>query len=142
MNEKKVKNKKSKALESSESNLKTKKVKRFVAILFLGGILISGGIIMGNLIQNLIDQGLSEHIVFPSSQDSNYDQFISNNYSGAPEEYYSYYLWNLTNPKEYLSGDVPIYDEIGPFVFRAYKTKYDIEFNNDNTEVTYKEFID
>ncbi|MFO7795733.1 MAG: hypothetical protein ACQERB_03165 [Promethearchaeati archaeon] len=142
MSEKKVKKKKNKPLEASETNLTPKKVKRFVAILILGGILISGGIIMGNLIQNLINQGLSEHIVIPSSQDSNYDHFTSNNYSGAPEEYYSYYLWNLTNSEEFLAGGTPVYEEVGPFVFLAYKTKYDIEFNGDNTEVTYKEYVD
>ncbi|MBD3211208.1 MAG: hypothetical protein GF311_01275 [Candidatus Lokiarchaeota archaeon] len=142
MNKKQTGRIEAKNVKTTSNMLRKKNIKRYVAICSLGVILISAGVALPIVIQNLINDGLSEQIVVPSSTDPNYDHWTSNNYEGAPEEYYTYYLWNLTNPEQYLSGENPLYEEIGPFKFRAFKYKYDITFQADDKIVTYKEYVD
>jgi len=112
-----------------------------LSVLILGIALIPGSLLMNSFIQGKIDEGIQEQTVVPSSTSSHYHTFTSNNYPGAPEEYKSFYLWNLTNPSEFLSGaGKPIYEEVGPFKFRDYHYKYDVSYSQDNSEVTYKEY--
>ncbi len=122
---------------------KPKKINQVAAIslLILGIALIPGAIFLNSFIQEEIDKGIEEQILVPTSPGTNFLAFITNDYLGAPEEFKTFYLWNLTNPDEFLSGDEkPIYEQIGPFKFRDLKYKYDIAYNPLLTEVTYKEY--
>ena len=42
----------------------------------------------------------------------------SNFYKGAPPMYQNVYLFNLTNPDDVLQGGSPVFQEIGPYVYR------------------------
>ena len=123
----------------NNKKIKPKRISLFV-IIALGIALMPTSLILGNIIQDEIDKGIAEQVEVPDPDDSKYDEWENNNYEDAPEIYTTYYLWNLTNPDEYLAGDKPIYEEIGPFVFREYKFKYNVDFNDAKSEVTFKEF--
>ena len=53
--------------------------------------------------------------------------------------YQKFYLFNITNTEEMLSGGRPTVNEIGPFVYHLNMTKGDIKFNSNNTIVSYVE---
>jgi hypothetical protein len=49
-------------------------------------------------------------------------------------------MWNLTNPIKFLMGEKPELEEIGPYTFREYTTKYNVSYSTNMVEVTYKEY--
>ena len=109
-------------------------------VLILGLALMPTGFILSNVVQERIDEGIAEQVEVPHPHNSKFEEWGSNDYEDAPEIYTKYYVWNLTNPEGFLAGDKPIYEEIGPFVFREFKYKYDVKFSNDKDEVTFKEY--
>ncbi|MFX1393902.1 MAG: hypothetical protein ACFFAH_10040, partial [Promethearchaeota archaeon] len=111
-----------------------------VFLLAMGMILMPSGFLLSNYIQQRIDEGIKEQVEVPSKHSSAYDEWLSNDYDDAPEIIRTFYLWNLTNHNEYLDGDKPNYEEIGPFVFREYNYKYDVEFSDNKEEVTFKKY--
>jgi len=111
------------------------------SLLGLGIVLMPIGFVLANVIQGLINDGINDYAVFPSSETSgNYQTWVSNDYEGAPEIIRKYYLWNLTNKEGYLQGEKPAFEEIGPFIYREYKTRYNIHFEKNGEEVTYNEY--
>lgn len=52
--------------------------------------------------------------------------------------YLQFYIFNLTNPAEFLSGNKPSLVQIGPYTYSERRVKFDIVFN-DNGTVTYKQ---
>lgn len=47
------------------------------------------------------------------------------------------YLFNVTNPYEVMNGGKPRVQEIGPYVFDEYKTKFGLEDNEEEDTVEY-----
>jgi len=111
-----------------------------LVLLALGVALLPAGFLLSDLVQDRIDEGVADQVQVPHPHNSEFEEWETNDYEGAPEIYRSYYLWNLTNPDDFLAGDTPNYEEVGPFVFREIKHKYNIRFNDDKDEVTYKEY--
>ncbi|MFX1297931.1 MAG: hypothetical protein ACFFD2_24170 [Promethearchaeota archaeon] len=112
-----------------------------IALVVFGLILMPTGFVLADVIQGEIDKGIADQVSVPSKHSSAFDEWISNDYKDAPEMYETFYLWNLTNSDEFIAdGDIPEFDEIGPFIFRRLDYKYDIDFSDDNDEVSYKEY--
>ncbi|MFX1309822.1 MAG: hypothetical protein ACFE8C_09010 [Promethearchaeota archaeon] len=117
-----------------------KKLAGALTVLVLGFALIPSGFLLNSFILSEIDKGIAEQICIPIPTDSGYNEWISNDYPGAIPMYRRFYLWNLTNPSEVLNGYKPEYMEIGPYVYREYTTKYDVNFSSNWEEVTYKQY--
>ncbi|MFX1377240.1 MAG: hypothetical protein ACFFA0_15660 [Promethearchaeota archaeon] len=111
-----------------------------IIALILGFTLIPSGFIFQNIIHNELDKGIAEEICVPRPNSPDYENWISNDYSGAVPMYRRFYMWNLTNPIGFINGDKPEYTEIGPYVYREYTTKYNVSFSANWDEVTYKQY--
>jgi len=55
--------------------------------------------------------------------------------------YMKFHFFNVTNVEEVMKGEKPIVNQLGPYVYREQREKVNIEFNPDNTEVSYNEKI-
>ncbi|XP_072261661.1 lysosome membrane protein 2 [Pyxicephalus adspersus] len=53
-----------------------------------------------------------------------------------PPIYMTFYFFNVTNPLEIMEGEKPVVDEIGPYVYREYRPKENVEFLENGTEVS------
>ncbi|KAK4317176.1 hypothetical protein Pmani_011727 [Petrolisthes manimaculis] len=51
----------------------------------------------------------------------------------------SFYFFNLTNPKEFENGAVPLLEEIGPYCYREYHEKQNLTFYPNYTVSFYQE---
>ncbi|KAF4077037.1 hypothetical protein AMELA_G00203520 [Ameiurus melas] len=52
-----------------------------------------------------------------------------------PPVYMQFYFFNLTNPKEVLSGDRPAVIELGPYTYREYRPMERVNFMDNGTKV-------
>ena len=111
-----------------------------LTMLMLGVILMPTGFLLANVIQDKIDEGIADQVAVPDPDSSKFEDWETNDYENAPERYKTVYLWNLTNPDAYLQGATPVYEEIGPFVFRQLNYKYNIKFSDNEDEVSFKEY--
>merc|ERR1711988_220815 len=50
--------------------------------------------------------------------------------------YQNVYLFNLTNPDDVLQGGSPVFQEIGPYVYRIYRQKLKPQFLDDGNQVS------
>ncbi|MCH8907292.1 MAG: hypothetical protein IH840_09405, partial [Candidatus Heimdallarchaeota archaeon] len=124
-------------------NRKFREIKMARASLILAGLLgilgvaaISGGFLFGNFVTTSITEGIEDALVILRDEDD-YADWLTNEDDGDIPRYKTYYFWNLTNAAAYLTGADPVMKEIGPYVFRQFDRKIQVEFNADNTEVTY-----
>jgi hypothetical protein len=98
---------------------KTKAIAAFLILAF-GISMIPTTMLLDNIIQDEIDKAIAEQITVPDPDDDDYEDWLSNDNKDAVPFYSNFFMWNLTNPLDYLLGSTPIYDEVGPFVFREY----------------------
>lgn len=49
------------------------------------------------------------------------------------------YLFNITNVDEVLKGEKHKLRQVGPFVYEEKREKYDIEWNSDQSTVSYRQ---
>ncbi|KAL7635797.1 UNVERIFIED_CONTAM: hypothetical protein RMT77_013614 [Armadillidium vulgare] len=91
----------------------------------LGIGLLSGGF---NAIVNAVLH--SKYQVTPGSE-------VENIWKNTPlPMYMRVYPFNLTNPDEFLKGEIPVLNEIGPYVYREYHHKENVTYH-PNMTVTY-----
>ncbi|CAG0890367.1 unnamed protein product [Cyprideis torosa] len=62
----------------------------------------------------------------------------SSNVNGGIPIYFEVNYFNLTNPTEFENGGKPRYEEIGPYVFREFRQKEVLKWNNNGT-VTFRQ---
>ena len=117
-----------------------KKIKQAYAAILLGFLLIPGGLLMTGLIQSVIDEEVANFIKTPKPSDAGYSDFLTDDRPDAIPMYTNYYMHNLTNAEDVLNGSIPIFEEIGPYAYRVYSYKYDVSYNEDYSEVTYKSY--
>ncbi|CAF0927586.1 unnamed protein product [Brachionus calyciflorus] len=96
-------------------------------ILFLIGLI---GIIFG---EKFIHGFVASNIRLEPSTDL-YKQWLS----PSIDVYLSIYIFNLKNPSEFQNGSKPLFEEIGPFVFKEIVVKEDL-VDNLNYTISYRE---
>lgn len=50
--------------------------------------------------------------------------------------FFSFYVFNLTNPSAVLSGSKPVFQEVGPFVYREARDRIHVVFSNETPPET------
>ena len=76
------------------------------------------------------------------NRDTSSEDFIdwsTNREEDDAATYYAYTVYNITNIQAVLGGAVPTLQEVGPYVYRKYSTKFNINFLEDGEKVRYEE---
>lgn len=60
-----------------------------------------------------------------------YRTFVDSLDPDAVPTYMKHFLYNLTNPEDFLNGDKPKFVELGPWVYRKVTKRVNVEFNRD-----------
>ena len=95
-----------------------------------------------NAVEKVFKEGLEDNFVITSKNrdknDSVWKNWVSNDHKNSPNQYFSFYLYNITNPAEVLDGAYPNLTELGPFVFKRKQYRKNIVFMEDDTIVSYR----
>lgn len=115
-----------------------------IVLAVIGIICIIISLAFSPTIYKKIEEGIRDTIqIKTQAEDSkSYWQWV--NGTGDPEvvasKYYGYYFFNLTNPQNFAAtGAKPEFEEVGPYTYKVKSNKFNISFNNDNSEVTFNE---
>lgn len=78
--------------------------------------------------QNIVDSQFKKHLTL-GLDSPEYDEWIE----PPPPIYMQYYIFNVTNTAEILQGGKPNVVECGPYTYRMYIKRYDLEFYDNHT---------
>lgn len=91
-----------------------------IALLLLGTILPP-------VIHDFIESELDTELIIDSYDSELYEEWLTNEDSDDPAEYYQIYAWNCTNIPDVVNGAVPIVVEVGPYMYRVSKRKITLD---------------
>jgi hypothetical protein len=114
-----------------------------VVALSLGAIGVAVAFIMISVIGHAVQAGVNKatRINPPSKSEEDYRLWQSSNSSDSPAKYWNVYFYNLTNLPQLLAGSTepPSFQEVGPYVFREFIDRFQVNFSGDNSQVSYYE---
>ncbi len=117
---------------------RTLKTISLLSIVVIGLSLIPVGILMDKDLMNMRNGQVIGRRIYSINELKNSDLEYFN--KEIVFQNYIFYLWNLTNSEDYLNGDKPQFEEIGPFIFRDHNHRENITYNGDDTEVNYSTY--
>ncbi|XP_030046438.1 lysosome membrane protein 2 [Microcaecilia unicolor] len=94
-------------------------------------LIVSIILLVANVFQSAVERKVQQDIVLKNATDT-FEVWES---PPAPI-YVQFYFFNLTNPLEVLAGERPIVEEIGPYTYREYRQRTDIQFLVNTTSVS------
>jgi len=106
-----------------------------VIVTILGLVCLGLAAFLPGYIDNKLADGIKESTAFtPKAQADGADIFRywqNNTVEGAPVTWFKIYMMNVTNPAEVLNGSTPHVVEVGPYVYREYKQRFNVTFGSD-----------
>ncbi|XP_077984685.1 lysosome membrane protein 2-like [Glandiceps talaboti] len=97
-----------------------------------GVVLFGVGIILVPVFDHVIHSMVTEQMVISESS-MTYDDWVSPN----TPIYMQFWVWDLKNPAEVLQGELPFFEERGPYTYIESREKENITWNSNGT-VSYK----
>lgn len=88
-----------------------------------------------------IREGIEDRIILnPSMPADMYGTFLNNTKPGDSPSYMKFYFFNITNLESVRQfGEKPILEELGPYTYRQYLVRYDVDFDFSG-RVHFKDF--
>ena len=86
-----------------------------------------------------IERGIRESVVIDSPDAYSFNTWQTN-IKGEGDDvdiYFNVYFFDLQNPREMLSGEKPVVVEKGPYSYKEYFLKFDIQWTDDGNMVTF-----
>ncbi|KAI5091412.1 lysosome membrane protein 2, partial [Silurus meridionalis] len=94
-------------------------------------ILIAGiAMVVTQVFQNFLNNRIKREVVLENGTEA-----FAAWQDPPPPVYMQFYFFNLTNPKEVLSGERPAVVELGPYTYREYRPMEGINFMDNGTKV-------
>jgi len=108
-------------------------------VFFIIGILFVGaGIAAWFLINMRINAGIDDANLVSTDPADEFNDWVTTNSEKIPY-FRRFYMWNLTNAADVVLGAKPTYSEIGPYIYRQYKTRKNVTFSDEDERVTFNE---
>ncbi|EGC40017.1 hypothetical protein DICPUDRAFT_147188 [Dictyostelium purpureum] len=113
--------------------------------LFISGIILGiVGIILfvisfalfPTVLRNATESAIKSNVIVDSRKSTRYNDWKGQQ---SVDNYYKqyYYAWNLTNPNEFLNGEKPIFNQIGPFNYKYLWSYSNVTFLENGNMVQY-----
>eukprot|EP01060_Flectonema_neradi_P035455 TRINITY_DN652_c1_g1_i1.p1 TRINITY_DN652_c1_g1~~TRINITY_DN652_c1_g1_i1.p1 ORF type:complete len:534 (+),score=78.42 TRINITY_DN652_c1_g1_i1:45-1646(+) len=112
-----------------------------ILLAVFGVLMFVGGLAIQFLMSHLVNKQAEDMIPLKDDDSALFEPWVDHGGYGSPI-YNEYYMWNLTNPDEFLEGEKPILDRLGPFVYRMFDWREDVTWidNNEKIKFTYHNY--
>ncbi|GFY55084.1 lysosome membrane protein 2 [Trichonephila inaurata madagascariensis] len=105
-----------------------------VVLGLLGLLLLVIGVVALSLLPTLFKAKIQENLVLEEGKEA-YEKWKT---TPIPVTF-KVYIFNITNPKEVMEGLKPSVQDIGPYVFKQYRSKDVLSWNKEAMTVTYND---
>eukprot|EP01129_Flabellula_baltica_P012775 TRINITY_DN5813_c0_g1_i1.p1 TRINITY_DN5813_c0_g1~~TRINITY_DN5813_c0_g1_i1.p1 ORF type:complete len:776 (-),score=129.43 TRINITY_DN5813_c0_g1_i1:1718-4045(-) len=102
------------------------------SLFLLGCIFLSD-----HLFVQFIKMNMRNSLVITHPAGEPYDRWVDNNITNGTYHFKVFTFWNLTNVHDVLQGGKPVYQEVGPFYYRHFQYKINVDFHDNGTSVSY-----
>eukprot|EP01059_Diplonema_ambulator_P013830 TRINITY_DN244_c0_g1_i1.p1 TRINITY_DN244_c0_g1~~TRINITY_DN244_c0_g1_i1.p1 ORF type:complete len:522 (+),score=186.29 TRINITY_DN244_c0_g1_i1:72-1637(+) len=100
----------------------------FTALLFF-----VGGLTLQFVIDGVVSKQAQDMLPLKGNDSALFQPWVDHGGYGSP--IYNYmYVWNITNPEEYLQGEKPDIEKIGPFVYRMFDWRENVTWSDDDAK--------
>eukprot|EP01059_Diplonema_ambulator_P013833 TRINITY_DN244_c0_g1_i4.p1 TRINITY_DN244_c0_g1~~TRINITY_DN244_c0_g1_i4.p1 ORF type:complete len:530 (+),score=201.97 TRINITY_DN244_c0_g1_i4:42-1592(+) len=100
----------------------------FTAFLFM-----AGGLTLQFMIDGVVSQQAKDMLPLKGNDSALFQPWVDHGGYGSPVYNYQF-VWNITNPKEYLEGEKPNVEKIGPFVYRMFDWRENVTWSDDDAK--------
>eukprot|EP01064_Diplonema_japonicum_P004097 TRINITY_DN12696_c0_g1_i1.p1 TRINITY_DN12696_c0_g1~~TRINITY_DN12696_c0_g1_i1.p1 ORF type:complete len:512 (+),score=101.73 TRINITY_DN12696_c0_g1_i1:50-1585(+) len=110
---------------------------------FTGVVFFAVGLTLQFVIDGVVSKQAQDMLPLKGNDSALFQPWVDHGGYGSPI-YNEMFVWNLTNPEEYLNGEVPNVEKIGPFVYRMFDWRENVTWSEDpkkeNISFTYHNF--
>lgn len=106
-----------------------------------GVVLLILAIVISSVVLKKLSDGIAEKVVIktPTADAAAYNKWADTTDPAAPAKYWKVYFYNLTNPSSFALTGAPQFQEVGPYVFREYNTRFNVSFTESDSKVTFND---
>ncbi|XP_029455769.1 lysosome membrane protein 2 [Rhinatrema bivittatum] len=94
-------------------------------------LVVSITLLVANIFQSAVERRVRQETVLKNGTEIFHDWE-----NPPPPLYMQFYLFNVTNPQEVLAGETPMLKQIGPYTYREYRQRTDVQFLDNNTRIS------
>lgn len=105
------------------------------AIVNVIGIILGGALMLHIQLPPIVDGGLKDSFEINSQAAATASNFYQKD--GESLATTEYYLYNLTNEADVITGSAAIFERVGPFKYTTYAGKIDSTYNANNATMSY-----
>lgn len=87
------------------------------------------GVVIPIAVDGLLNEGIYESFVVDSKGAAGYETWQKNNADGDQVVWYGVYYFDVQNPEGAINGEKPKVIERGPYMYREYFYKFDVEWS-------------
>uniref|UniRef100_A0A8C6W3H6 Scavenger receptor class B, member 2 n=1 Tax=Nannospalax galili TaxID=1026970 RepID=A0A8C6W3H6_NANGA len=88
-------------------------------------------LLVARVFQKAVDQTIEKNMVLRNGTE------IFDSWEKPPLPVYTqFYFFNVTNPEEILSGEIPRLEEVGPYTYRELRSKANVQFGENGTTIS------
>ncbi|XP_041666404.1 lysosome membrane protein 2-like isoform X2 [Cheilinus undulatus] len=110
-----------------------------VGIICAALLVVGIGLVVGQVFRNLMHERLKKEIVLVEGS-----RVFESWKTPPPPVYMEFFFFNVTNVEEFLQGEKPVVNQVGPYTYREYRYKTNVSMVENNTRVsayTTKSFV-
>eukprot|EP01060_Flectonema_neradi_P022319 TRINITY_DN30587_c0_g1_i1.p1 TRINITY_DN30587_c0_g1~~TRINITY_DN30587_c0_g1_i1.p1 ORF type:complete len:527 (+),score=84.68 TRINITY_DN30587_c0_g1_i1:54-1634(+) len=110
-----------------------------ILLIVFGVCMFVGGVAIQFLMTHLVSTQADDMVPLKSDDSAMFQPWVDHGGYGSPI-YNKFHIWNLTNHEEVLKGGIPKVERVGPFVYRMFDWRENVQWSGENISFTYHNY--
>ena len=110
-----------------------------IMLLVFGIAMFIGGVAIQFLMTHIVQTQADDMVPLKNDDSALYQPWVDHGGFGSPIYNY-FYVWNLTNHEDVLKGGIPKVEKVGPYVYRMFDWRENVQWSGENISFTYHNY--